>query len=328
MSPRSLILFASVLVVATIFNWRIPSGYRPRTPQTSTNSEATHTPATFGHEVAPPEISIGPPTGRIAFTSYRVGNASGLYTMTVTGSQVTSLTLGGGAAFAPNGQQLACVHFYLDTNRFEIALIDADGTLLQRLTESPDADSTNPAWSFDGRRIAFQSGDFNQPSIYVMNADGTERKALTAHKSHDQNPCWSPDGAHIAFSSYRDGEQGVFVMSSLGTDVRRLTDPEESCGDPEWSPTGDHIAFVAYDSRARQYSLRIMHFTTGEWWTVLDERERIESPTWSPNGDWIGFCMTADGNTDIYRVDALGKELVNLTNDTANDRAPSWSHVD
>ena len=74
--------------------------------------------------------------------------------------------------------------------------MNADGSGLRKLTRGPAYDG-NPAWSPDGRKIAFgRAGE-----IYVMNADGSGQRNLTRNPARDFAPAWSPDGRKIAFES-------------------------------------------------------------------------------------------------------------------------------
>ena len=61
----------------------------------------------------------------------------------------------------------------------------------------------SPAWSPDGRRIAFMSDRDENPEIYVMDADGANQTRLTRTELEDSLPAWSPDGRRIAFVSQR-----------------------------------------------------------------------------------------------------------------------------
>jgi len=74
----------------------------------------------------------------------------------------------------------------------EIYVINADGTHLNRLTHAPGRDA-HPAFSRDGRKIAFQSPRGNvQPQIYVMNANGSRQTRLTNLPGFTGVPDWSP----------------------------------------------------------------------------------------------------------------------------------------
>ncbi len=79
-----------------------------------------------------------------------------------------------------------------------------------------DAFDSAPAWSPDGRRIAFSSLRDGNTEIYLMNADGSGVTRLTYKDDFDSFPAWSPDGRRIAFHSYRDGNWDIYVMNADG----------------------------------------------------------------------------------------------------------------
>ena len=72
--------------------------------------------------------------------------------------------------------------------------MNADGSGQRRLTRNTVGDS-NPVWSPDGRRIAFE----NNWQVNVMNADGSRQRRLTRNGGRNFAPAWSPDGQQIAF---------------------------------------------------------------------------------------------------------------------------------
>ena len=90
-----------------------------------------------------------------------------------------------------------------------------DGSGVIRLTDN-DASDVTPAWSPDGRRIAFASERDGNLEIYVMNADGSGVTRLTYNGANDLFPDWSPDGRRIAFHSNRDGRMDIYVMNTAG----------------------------------------------------------------------------------------------------------------
>ena len=81
-------------------------------------------------------------------------------------------------------------------NHEDVWTINADGADLTRLTHSP-ASEFDPSWSPDGTRIVYRSDRGDESAIWVMNADGTGQRRVTAGLS----PAWSPDGSSIAFAS-------------------------------------------------------------------------------------------------------------------------------
>jgi Tol biopolymer transport system component len=140
---------------------------------------------------------------RIAFTSDRDGNSE-IYIMSADGSGQRNLTRNPAAdaypAWSPDGKRIAfatarddrtgsCTD--LSACNLEIYAMNPDGAEQRRLTRDPAADSF-PAWSPDGRKIAFASRRDRNFEIYVMNADGTGEKRLTRNPLDDTVPAWQP----------------------------------------------------------------------------------------------------------------------------------------
>ncbi len=211
--------------------------------------------------------ACSPDGRRIAFISER-GITFDLYVMDSDGDNVIRLTqdnfFEARASWSPDGRRIAFSNFRWEVGNSEIYVMDADGNNLINLTNHKWHDVT-PSWSLDGRKIAFCSyrdGGFNTPEhIFVMNADGTERRNLTAdtHLTTNQFPTCSPDGRKIAFQSqrlFRDGTRyDIFVITADGKELEQLTEDGAS-GLPAYSPDGTKIAFVS--SRDGDHNIYLM----------------------------------------------------------------------
>ncbi len=111
---------------------------------------------------------------------------------------------------------------YNTTEPSEVYSIFADGQGALNLTKNP-ADDTAPAWSPDGKLIAFASNREGAAwKIFVMNADGSGVRRLTEGPM-DFTPTWSPDGNWIAFASARGGAQEIWMVDIHGGNYTLLS---------------------------------------------------------------------------------------------------------
>ena len=207
----------------------------------------------------------------------------------------------------------------------DIYVMTMEGARPTNLTHHPAVD-VDPAWSPDGRRIAFSSirtAPGNGFAIWVMNADGTGLIKLTDDPIGSEQAAWSPDGKRIAFMTSRDFNMEVYVMNSDGSEVMNLSRHPAGDEQPAWSPDGRHIAFVS--NRDLDIEIYVMNADGTEPRRLTHSRGMDYEPAWSPDGHRIAFWSMRDGNSDIYVMNADGTGTTRLTRHTAGDYHPTWT---
>ena len=187
------------------------------------------------------------PTGRtIAFCSNRSGNFE-IWSMTSDGRQLRLLTSLAYATFpdySPDGTHIAFGGQAADDPNDEIFVMRRDGSGLHQIT-SGAGNNDYPAWSPDGRKLAFISDRTGVEQVWTMRPDGSSTTQLTDRPvDHGELPDWSPDGRRIAYTEGIAGDGKIFVMTADGRDQHQVSTGAGDDFGPAWSPDGRRIAFV------------------------------------------------------------------------------------
>jgi TolB protein len=205
--------------------------------------------------------------------------------------------------------------------------------LLNRMVNFSSAGGTNlsPAWSPDGRNLAFSSSRSGDPEIWIADANGGGSRRITSFRGPDVSPVFNPKtGSQIAWVSGRSTNlPQLFIMDTDGSAVTRLTDGGYATS-PSWSPNGQFLAF-AWD---RKYGpgapggqdIYVMEIATKRWIQVTHDTGRCDFPSWSPDGRHIVYASSADGKADHTRIWSMladGTQRRPLTGPGAD--MPNWS---
>ncbi len=186
-------------------------------------------------------------------------------------------------------------------------------------------------------RIAFFGRVGESHEIFVMNADGSNRRQLTQNNSEVPirwlaRPEWSPDGTRLAFESRDvDGENDweIAVAHADGSGVSQLTDNDWPDLSPAWSPEG-RLAWITVINSYRIWVMdadgaNIQKLTVD----MPDAHPRQDAnPEWSPDGTSIAFSSREqkhDSYYEIWVMDADGSNQRQLTVNDRGDSEPRWS---
>jgi TolB protein len=222
--------------------------------------------------------SWSPDGQEIFFCSYR-GGFPALYAVNPGSGSVRKLTSHGTLnvtpAAGPGGLLAATLN---KDNDQEIYLLDRQGNIKQRLTQSPGID-ISPTFSPDGQQLAFVSNRGGNPQIYVMPQGGGQPRRLTYSGSYNVSPSWSPKGDLIAYAGRTGGGFQIFVISPQGGSARQITQ-EGSNESPTWSPDGVFIACSS--TRGGKAAIYVVNVKTGAATRVTNMAGAQTQPAWAP----------------------------------------------
>jgi Tol biopolymer transport system component len=221
--------------------------------------------------------------------------------------------------FSPATQQIAFSADFDGVGRIWASLLD--GSQLRKLSPSdspsPSAVHLQPAWSPDGRRIAYASLTGSAVDIWVMQANGTYPQKLT-NGARNHKPAWSPDGRKIVFVSDKDGTKDIWIMNADGSQQTRLVISIAQEDDPSFSPGGDQLVFTR--TEADSASLMIVNVNGTGLRALTSGSAHDWEPSWSTKGILFSSDRSHDGGRwKIWETQPDGTNLRRLGDVAGHD---------
>lgn len=252
-------------------------------------------------------VALGALAGSLATALLRRSAAPATARPQPTFRQLTKLPGGeGNPTIAPDGESFVFVK--RDGDDTDLFLQRIDGTKPIPLTTDCMQDDTDPAFSPDGRTIAYRS-DCGGGGIFVMGATGEASRRVT---DFGYAPAWSPDGTELAVVTERTGaptsRNSVSQLWAVKVDSgarRRVTELDAMA--PTWSPDGRRIAFWGLRDETFQRDIWSVaadgsQIGKGAADSMLDDAPIDWAPVYSHDGRWLYFASTRGGTFNLWRL--------------------------
>ncbi|MEO6056598.1 MAG: protein kinase [Gemmatimonadales bacterium] len=313
--------------------------------------------------------SLSPDGKMLAYTS--VGNAPPrlLLRQIDGGNPVVVSQTGFGAAFSPDGARLLAVtprgleimpvlggQSRVVANTMKWGNWSPDGRAIvypggdtlwvqavdssRRTPIATGSDLHSPAWSTDGRWIAYvegnsmfhRNGNLGASGIRVVSSRGGTPIGVTQVGGLNTSPIWLPGRPTLLFISDREGGRDIYQVA--------LTSRGAPRGDPVRLTTGLDVERITISSDGRRLAWSQFRETGNAWSLPIPARDslplsratqvttgtqNIEGLVVSPDGEWLYYDSDRAGNSDIYRQRLAGGSVEQLTTDPAADFAPAVS---
>jgi hypothetical protein len=242
-------------------------------------------------------------------------------------------------------------------------VLDDDPLQWQRLTP-PGGSDVAPAWSPDGRNIAFRSETSDGAGgIYVIELGGRAPRKVADAAALDDALSWSPDGKKIAYADGDPDDTNILAVTVADGRVEPLVEKPGIQLSPSWAPTGDEIIFSGNEGGEadlwtvdletgrlnkitndggntrpsvspsggkvawikRDTGVMTYDIATGQTNLIQAPRKVRFAPTWSPDEQYLAVTASDWGSPDVYLMKADGTNALLLTKRWKQEGMPAWS---
>lgn len=245
---------------------------------------------------------------------------------------------------------------------FRLMVSDADG-YNSRMILASRKPILSPAWSPNGRLLAYVSFERDQASVYIQDLASGQKRKLLSYDGTSGAPAWSPNGQHLAISLTKDDNTDIYVINTRNGQVRRITQSHAIDTEPTWA--SNHILIYTSDQKGKPQLYRTtingkdgQQFTfKGDYNSAADVvRNKVamvrrtagkfgiaimnasskasafvsragsdESPSLAPNGAMVVYATRQGGREVIAVSSDNGKVRQVLPTPAGSARDPAWS---
>jgi len=204
---------------------------------------------------------------------------------------------------------------------YRLMVADADG-YDPRAAVTAREPILSPAWSPDGRKLAYVEFVHNRPRIYVQDLATGKRRVVSKREGLNGAPAWSPDGHKLAITLSPQGNADIYILDLKSGKLTQVTHDPGIDTEPSWSPDGKKLAFTSdrggspqvYEMTLANHSVQRLTFENGY----------NASPHWSPDGKSIALVTEQNGKFDIGVLNVKTGSL-RVLSDGPRDESPSFA---
>ena len=227
--------------------------------------------------------------------------------------------------WSPDGRKIVYTSY---KNLFpDVLEVDLYTGQRMRLASYPGL-NTGAAFSPDGLSIALTLSKTGNPELYTMDAQGGNLHQLTHTRGGESSPTWSPDGRAITYVSDDSGAPQIWTMSKDGGAASRMTVSPSYNTEPDWSrppANSDMKPMLAVTSRVGgKFQIGVYESSSGAVRPVVADGSDNADPSWAPDGRHLVFTKTQHWRPQLYLLDVVSGEQVQLPGIEGGASEPAW----
>ncbi len=207
------------------------------------------------------------------------------------------------------------------TGLHRLQIADSDGANPITVVSSREP-LLSPAWSPDGRQLAYVSFEQKRAKVYVQNVIDGKRELIAEFPGINSAPAWSPDGKELALTLSKDGNAEIYVLTLRSRALRRITNDPSIDTEPTWSPDGRTLVFTS--DRAGRPQLYRVSADGGRATRLTFEGEYNARASFAPDGKSLTMVSAYRNQFRIATL-RLDSGALQVLTDTTLDESPSFA---
>ena len=205
--------------------------------------------------------------------------------------------------------------------RYKLLVADADGFNPRTIASSIEP-LMSPAWSPDGKKLAYVSFENKRSAIYIQTLATGKRIKIAAYKGINGAPAFSPDGSKLALTLSKDGSPDIYVLNLRNKLLRKVTKSYGIDTEPTWSPDGKTIVYTS--DRGGKPQLYSIPSIGGRARRLTFDGDYNARGRFSSDGKSIAMVHANRGDYRIAVMD-MATRTINVLTAGRYDESPSFS---